>query len=95
MCDDAFKRWNGLHRFKLTANPLDRITSLALKNLSCQEPDLLWAIMLDRTGKMGSRELSQREDAACAAWRDSAEVEAQRMGFGSFAEVERIAQRRW
>ena len=83
-----------LPQYQRPPSPLEQITNLALQSLSQQDLELLRAILLEQSAEMQSRESSEREAAACAAWRDALEAEARRMGFRSFAEAERTAGQR-
>jgi hypothetical protein len=83
-----------LPQFQPRPSPLEQIKSLALRSLSEQDLELLRAMSAEKAAEMRTRELSEREVAACAAWGVALETEARRMGLRSWAEAERAAGKR-
>ncbi len=63
-----------LPQHRASPSQLEQVTSLALQSLSDQDLKLL------STARMGRRELSEEEAAACRAWEEALEVEARRIG---------------
>lgn len=79
-----------LHQFQPPPGPLEKIEDRALRQLS--DEDLRVMIILTADVEAGVRQTaSETELAALAAYRALCEAEAQRMGFRSLAEAERIA----
>ena len=56
-----------LLQIRLPPNPLEQIQRLALKSLCTQDLEIL-SVMLQQAAETQSRELSECEAAACAAW---------------------------
>ena len=83
-----------LPQFQPTPSPLEQIKSLALQSLSAQDLDLLHALSEDQTSEPRTRELSESEAAACAAWEAALETGARSIGLRSFAEAERTTGRK-
>jgi hypothetical protein len=67
---------------------LEHVRSRALRILCQEDLECLPAM------EMPLRELSERETAACAAWKGALETEARRMGLKSFAAAKRSAGQR-
>ncbi|MGD1097143.1 MAG: hypothetical protein ABSB35_34795 [Bryobacteraceae bacterium] len=79
-----------LPQFQPPPGPLEKIEHLAAKKLSDKDLDVL--LILDRDMRGGvSREMSETELAAWEVYRALRETEAQRMGFESLDDPERIA----
>ncbi len=81
-------------QFLPAPSPLEQIKRLALQSLCLQDLNLLKIISEEHASKTRSRELSETEAAACAAWEAVLETEAQRMGLQSFAEAEGTTRRK-
>ena len=75
-------------------SPLERIRMLALESLSQQDFELVAALVRKKAAEKQTSELSECEAAVCAAWTDSLEREAQRMGFKSLAAAQRATGQR-
>ena len=82
-----------LPQFQPPPGPLETIEVCALRQLS--DEDLQVMIILTSDVERGvQREISERERAVLAAHNAVRETEAQRVGFKSFAEAERIGGQR-
>jgi hypothetical protein len=82
-----------LPQFPPPPSPLEQIGSLALKQMSQEDLDLMINMTHDRDRGV-CRSLSQGELAALATQDAALESEARRMGFKSFAEAGRRAGQR-
>ncbi len=80
-----------LPRIAPPPSPLEQIRSLALQSLSAQDLAILQTISVEHAAGLGPAELSQVQAGACEAWAAALEAEARRMGFRSYAAVERTA----
>ncbi|MGD1097150.1 MAG: hypothetical protein ABSB35_34830 [Bryobacteraceae bacterium] len=79
-----------LPQFEPPPGPLEEIEDRAMRQLS--DEDLEVMIILERFKQRGIRHArSETERVALAAYGALRETEAQRMGFRSYAEAERIA----
>jgi len=83
-----------LFPFQPAPSPVEQIRSLALRNLSQPDLDVLIGIRRERSAGAHPRELSEGEVAACLAWAAGLEAEAGRLGFRSFAAAEQAVGRR-
>jgi hypothetical protein len=83
----------GLPQFQPAASPIQKIASLALKQMSDEDLQLMVKMARDRDAGV-CRTLSERELAALAADCAALETEARRMGFRSFADAERCGKQR-
>ena len=75
--------------FRPAPSPVEQIRSMALRNLSQPDLDILIGITRERSAGAQPRELSEWEVAACLGWAAALEAEARRMGFRSFTAAER------